>query len=209
MEVHLGLPEGFILDLIREGDDWTFLLRLHALVEASLDHLVVAKLDRPVLHDWVVRHTIAGRTGKRALAALMQAIDADQAAMVDGLSDLRNQFAHGIRLMGVDLAVFIENAEQGERNKIARWVLKAHGYAPSSELDALALDALRKAPRLVLWVACRPLIERAYEVRRTARGRDIEGQFGITTESGVLLTTESGDVVVTGDAPDLDARRPQ
>jgi len=207
MEIHLGLPDGFILDLLKKGDDWTFILRLHALVETSLDYLIVAKLDYPSLHHWISRHNIAGRTGKKTLALLIQAIDDNDGAMVEGLSDLRNQFAHGIRLMGVRLSEYIDRIDNGERIKVLRWILKSQGQRSSTELEALALDAWRKSPRLVLWMACSALIENAYRVRRTARGSEIEEAFGLRTESGDLLTTEDGQVIVTESAPDVDERR--
>src|SRR5438128_464980 len=75
IEVHLDVPDGFILGLMRDGDDWTFLLRLHALVEASLEYVIVAKIDRPEIADWVRRHNIAGKTGKLELATLLGAVD--------------------------------------------------------------------------------------------------------------------------------------
>lgn len=39
----LGLPEGFYAELLGE-DDWSFIIKLHALMEAAVTGLIVAAL---------------------------------------------------------------------------------------------------------------------------------------------------------------------
>ena len=209
MEVHLDLPEGFLLELLKGADDWTFILRLHALVESALEYLIVASLERPELDGWVIRHNIGGRTGKLALASALGVVDDADRGMVEGLADIRNRFAHRVQMTATTLGDYWAELPVPERTKLARWIVRAHGYAISAALDDAAASAWQAAPRLVLWVACRALIEHAYEVRRSARSEQISTEFGISTEDGRLLTTEGGEVLVTEDAPDLDQRLPR
>ena len=209
MEVHLDLPEGFILELLKGADDWTFILRLHALVESALEYLIVANLARPELDTWVIRHNIGGRTGKLALASALGVVDDADRGMVEGLADIRNRFAHRVQMTATTFGDYWAELPVSERTKLTRWIVRAYGYATSGPLDEAAANAWQTSPRLVLWVACRALIERAYEVRRSARHEQISAAFGICTEDGHLLTTEGGDVLVTEDAPDLDQRPPR
>ena len=46
----IGFPGDLFLDLL-ETDDWTFVIKLHALVEAGLNHLLTSHFKRPELED--------------------------------------------------------------------------------------------------------------------------------------------------------------
>ena len=50
LEENLQLPVGFFESLVQE-DDWCFITKLHALIEAAVTHLLVETVDRPSLQD--------------------------------------------------------------------------------------------------------------------------------------------------------------
>ena len=41
-EKELNLPNGFFLNLLIKEDDWSFIIKLHALVEAAVSHLLAS-----------------------------------------------------------------------------------------------------------------------------------------------------------------------
>lgn len=60
VEALMGLPTGFCIALEKEPDDWTFVLKLHALFEAGLTHLIISQIGRAELLPAVARLDIGG-----------------------------------------------------------------------------------------------------------------------------------------------------
>src|SRR6187551_2310931 len=44
IEQQLGLPVGFLRELYDRGDDWSFVIKAHAFLEAALTHLLAKHL---------------------------------------------------------------------------------------------------------------------------------------------------------------------
>lgn len=96
-EVRLGLGSGFFNTLIAE-DDWAFLLKTHAFVDAGLTHAICAALLRPELESVVSRLDTANtQCGKIAFAKQLGLLDKSMRRYVIALSQLRNEVAHNIR----------------------------------------------------------------------------------------------------------------
>ena len=45
----IGLPIGF-LEGLRAEDDWSFIIKVHALIEAAVSHLLCSVLGKATLH---------------------------------------------------------------------------------------------------------------------------------------------------------------
>jgi hypothetical protein len=65
LERSLGLPEGFI-ERLEEEDDWSFVIKAHALVEAAMTQLLVHELHKPQLGDIIARLDMTAPFGKLA-----------------------------------------------------------------------------------------------------------------------------------------------
>ena len=48
-ELELGIPRGFMVRLLTEPDDWSFVIKLHGLLEAAMAAKVLEILRRPEL----------------------------------------------------------------------------------------------------------------------------------------------------------------
>jgi hypothetical protein len=204
-EVHLGLPNGLLLRLLESPDDWTFVLRLHALVEAAVEHLIVTGIGKPAITDFIGRLPIAGgRAGKARLGRDLGLFDAADTALIEGLSELRNAYAHEVQMVDVGLVDYFDGLNNERRVKITRWIAQSHGFLPTDDILSEARRSFRSSPRYVLWYAADRLVGRAYLEKRDLRGQQIAKEFGIATEDGRLLTTEAGVPLVREDAPDID-----
>lgn len=51
LETEIGIASGFFERLLQDGDDWSFVIKLHALAEAALTHLLTAAVGREELSD--------------------------------------------------------------------------------------------------------------------------------------------------------------
>ena len=203
-ELHLGLPTGFLDRLLKSDDDWTFVLRLHALFEAAIAHLVSEQLNDGALASWVDGLSIRGPASKSSLGKALGVITKEEDKLIEVLARIRSAFAHDVGMTCTSLVEYFQQMDQGARSSAVAHLgasLLSSGH-PTEAGDIANTLLLR--PRIILWLAASPLITRAYEVRRAARSKAINEEFGLTTEDGRHLTTEDGRSIVREDAPGTD-----
>ena len=163
LEEDLRLPVGFFQDLAQE-DDWSFVIKLHALIEAAVTHLLVETLARPSLHDIFSRIDISNvQTGKLAFADKLGLVSTDVKRFIRTLSELRNSFVHDVSNVNVDLTHFLERLPLSRR----KGLYKAFGWGlPDRELrlkadqdlydsrelmKLFAFATFPHAPKLSMW----------------------------------------------------------
>jgi hypothetical protein len=61
LESELGIASAFFNSLLDE-DDWSFVIKLHSLIEAAATHLLVVTLDKPELESIISRLELSGQT---------------------------------------------------------------------------------------------------------------------------------------------------
>ena len=68
LESKMGVRNGFFETLRDAGDDWSFVIKLHALIEAACTHLLLYHLEEPVLSEAISRLDLSSRpVGKVAM----------------------------------------------------------------------------------------------------------------------------------------------
>lgn len=94
----LGVARSFFDELLTKGDDWSFVIKIHALLEAALTHLLASELERPELTDILSKiETSDKRAGKVAFVKALKLLDEDHRRFINALSELRNVLVHDIR----------------------------------------------------------------------------------------------------------------
>jgi len=53
-ETELGLPDGFLQRLRNSDDDWSFIIKVHALMEASVSYLLVHHFGMNGFHESLI-----------------------------------------------------------------------------------------------------------------------------------------------------------
>lgn len=158
----LGVARSFFDDLLTKGDDWTFIIKIHALVEAALTHLIVAELERPELADIIAKlETSDTRTGKVAFVKALKLLDDHHRRFVRALSELRNGLVHDVRNTSFSFtepAPSLERRQSADiRRKAEKCVETASGYFKESfELGghrATRKEFAKENPRLVIYFA--------------------------------------------------------
>jgi hypothetical protein len=119
LEKELGLPISFFDNLAKE-DDWSFVIKLHALFESALGYVVGNRLGEQVT-DVVARLDMNGRKGKVAFAKALELIGDDEVRFLDLLSKLRNRCAHGVRqAVEFTLPGYVSSLARDERKQFVR-----------------------------------------------------------------------------------------
>ncbi|MBT2791217.1 hypothetical protein [Paraburkholderia strydomiana] len=119
LEKELALPKGFFNTLAHE-DDWSFVIKLHALFESSLGYVVGHKLGDEVM-EVVARLDMNGARGKVAFARALDLVTPNEVRFLELLSRLRNRCAHGIRqAVEFSLPTYVAGLARDERREFLR-----------------------------------------------------------------------------------------
>ena len=118
LESDLGLSSGFLHNLRRE-DDWSFIIKSHAFMEAALSHLIVESLGRVEIGKLISKTSIGGQTGKLAFTKAMGLLDRSDIAFIRCLSELRNKLVHGVSMVTFNLVSYVRSIDSSNITQTA------------------------------------------------------------------------------------------
>jgi len=150
LERMLGVPDGFFDSLDNDDEtDWAFVIKLHALVEAAISHLLAEALGSPELHDIFSRLDMSNKsTGKAAFVKALGLMGEAERRFISSLSEMRNTLVHDVRNVSFDLAKYVEDMDKIEQNAF----LKKFNLI-STEVNDDVRTLFRFDPRQALWYA--------------------------------------------------------
>jgi len=97
LEARIGVRKGFIRRLLKE-DDWSFVIKLHAVFEAVCTHLLLFHFKEPELSEVFSRLELSNKaTGKVAFLSKLELLDNENRRFISVLSELRNSLVHDVR----------------------------------------------------------------------------------------------------------------
>jgi hypothetical protein len=118
IENQLGLPAGFLKGLYDHEDDWSFVIKTHAFLEAALTHLLAHHLGKEdLLPVFAYLETSNVRTGKLAFVKAFDLLDKGARRFVHTLSELRNDLVHEISNIRFTFATYVDSLSDKERKE--------------------------------------------------------------------------------------------
>ena len=118
IENQLGLPTGFLRGLYDHEDDWSFVIKAHAFLEAALTHLLADHLGKEdLLPVFAYLETSNVRTGKLAFVKAFDLLDKGARRFIHTLSELRNDLVHEVSNVGFNFATYVGNLSDKERKE--------------------------------------------------------------------------------------------
>lgn len=97
LEAKIGVRENFFQDLLAE-DDWSFVIKLHALFEAACTHLLLFHFKEPELTEIFAHLELSNKAiGKIAFLGKLELLGKDNRRLVASLSEMRNSLVHDVR----------------------------------------------------------------------------------------------------------------
>lgn len=125
LEEELRLPSGFFVHLENE-DDWSYIVKLHTLLDAAITHLVKTALNDSRLDDIIYALPLGNsRTGKLVFARALELLPEMDIGFMGFLTILRNRLVH--RIDEVDFSIdkyFASLSDDELRNTLLKWGLK-------------------------------------------------------------------------------------
>ena len=136
IEKDLTIPKGFFWSLLKE-DDWSFIIKLHSLIEAAITHLLVKEIARPELENIFANLELSNyRTGKMVFLKDLGLLKPYH-KYVQELSAIRNDFVHNISNVTVSLKEYLDNKPDRKNNlfKSVQNVYKELGRKDLSDME--------------------------------------------------------------------------
>jgi hypothetical protein len=119
LQNRLGLPDDFFKRLLYE-DDWSFIIKLHALIEAVCGSLIIHHLDEPGLRSIVSRLELSNKTyGKLAFLKAFELIEEEERRFITALSEIRNEFVHNVQNCSASLEKIVGDMSSKELKQFA------------------------------------------------------------------------------------------
>lgn len=114
----LGVPATLVLTLLDE-DDWSFLIKLHALIETALTGALVDHFGAPpALAEQFAISAVGGAGGKIKLAYEAELINKPMKDFLDRFAELRNQLVHSIDGIKFSLAGYVQSLSDEKRKQL-------------------------------------------------------------------------------------------
>jgi len=120
----LGIPPNFFITLPR-NDDWSFIIKLHAVIESTLIHLLTSRFQDERLRGVFVE--MDNNDIKRGRLAFVRALDllpSHSRTFIVNLGTLRNLVAHSIRHVGFEIN---SDLNKDVKKNLRDSMLKMHG----------------------------------------------------------------------------------
>jgi len=117
-EKEKSLPKDFFRKLLDE-DDWTFIIKIHTLIEAAVTESLAAVINPKLL---VVLQQLSlgdARTGKLKFAEALGLLNENQLKFIKLLSKIRNKLAHDIKNIDFKFSDYIANLDTNQSNNFS------------------------------------------------------------------------------------------
>lgn len=155
LEERIGIPRGTMGPLLREENDWAFIVKLAVVLEASLTEVLVSHLHNEGMRPHIRGLQMQGRSGRIPLAVSVGAIAEEDATIMAAIADVRNSFAHSPRNIGGSLEAYAKGLTLHEKQQLLKKLFALSDETAKHMFDSHKgkSDWLPEALRFVLWLA--------------------------------------------------------
>lgn len=173
LQEKLLLPDNFFKKLLDE-DDWSFIIKLHALIEAACGSLLLYHFDEPELKNIISRLELSNKTtGKIAFLKELGLLGETNRRFVSSLSEWRNKFVHNVQNCNSKLQDILDNMDknaikkfaldfsplEATLQKFANSKIKLLEEKTIERIDTTKLiERAKKAPKLHIWLGAYSLL---------------------------------------------------
>jgi hypothetical protein len=150
LENRLSVPEGFIVGLLDESD-WGFVIKLHALLEATITELLTVALRTPELARCISHLPLSDtRIGKVEFTAPFEILEKDHRRFIRSLSELRNALVHDVTNVNFDLRAHVALLDNAQFSRFAQSFHVEAYFQPDLSDDSAQAEIFQN-PKVYIW----------------------------------------------------------
>ena len=148
-----------LLDSLDADDDWTFVIKMHGILEAALNHLLLVRLDNPTLARTISRlETSNARTGKLAFIKAYGLLKDNACLFVQTLSEIRNRAVHDVKNFDLKLRNYLASLDS---QQLKKWKTAMGSWIVGTPSELL-LNFSVSHPRQAIFNCCMMIIITSY-----------------------------------------------
>jgi len=163
----LGIPDRF-LQTLKEDDDWTYIIKLHALIEAALNHLLAFHFRAlPLAKVFSNLDTSNKRCGKVAFVRALGLLPEDACKFISLLSEIRNFLVHDARKFVFSIDDYFCSLDKHQRKNFV--MAASSGFLPATEIAGKIMEPEEIAgtyPRYAIFAASFVVVTRTHHYRK-------------------------------------------
>jgi hypothetical protein len=135
LEQRLGIKVGFIEETLKESDDWSMIIKLAVIIEASLTHALVLHVKNTELFD---HFADLSNNRRLQLARKLGIIDQPDLEALDIIAWMRNRFAHNVKYLGSTLWSFFDEQTDDRKAVVLNKLLRREGKDKIKATDKMS-----------------------------------------------------------------------
>jgi len=106
-------------DISPEESDWAAVIKLHAFIEASLNHLLVTHFKDERLYPIFSKLDVSDQTkGKLAFIKALDLIPSEGRSFIKQFSEIRNSLVHDVKNLDFSLAEYLKKIDPEKKKKL-------------------------------------------------------------------------------------------
>ena len=115
----IGIAPEFFPELLEE-DDWSFVIKMHALLESTISHVLTLTAHNEVLGDIFARLELSNKSvGKLAFLKAYDMVDKHERRLMSELSELRNHLVHRIENITFTFEAYLSSSNHDKTKVLA------------------------------------------------------------------------------------------
>jgi len=172
LEKELSLKEGFLLRL-KDEDDWSFIIKLHAFIEAAISNLLTKSVGHNKLLNIFTRLELGNKqTGKIAFAKALSLLDKTDRRFIHELSNLRNEIVHNVSKVSFDLLEYVNNLNEKNLDKFIKSFTTF--FIPrnpnlNAEQKLFIRNLFKEHPKFAIWESAMTTVGLIYGAEKTTQ----------------------------------------
>lgn len=158
LEDRLKVKSGFFKGLLKEKNDWSFIIKIHSLVETAISHYLAVKIGNNKLETVFQRLPLSTATGGKIDFLKAIGLLGQSRGFIVLLSRIRNHYVHVVSNVSLRFEDYLDsNAE------IFNALVNEFRKAFSQVSKPQAIDLIKKEPKAAIWLITMMLLLETYE----------------------------------------------
>lgn len=163
-EVSFNIPKGTLTNIFDE-DDWSFIMKVHSLLELALtdslnNSVPYCDLGNEFSNLPLSQHKI----GKIYFAEKLNLISREQRIFIEKFSNIRNMLIHDIKKLRLTLKDYYKKIQESVETAVISYVNNKRDGRSSTNNNKLAKDTFRKLnPKIAIFYATMTIITSSLE----------------------------------------------
>lgn len=164
LEERLRVKSGFFEGLLKEKDDWSFIIKIHSLVEAAVSHYLSVKIGNKNLESVFQRLPLSTANGGKI--DFLKALDLlkEHRGFIVLLSRIRNDYVHVVSNVSLRFEDYFDSNGENFKTLLNTVFKNAVFKVVTSALKKPKMSYfVKKMPAFCIWILTMLLLIEAYD----------------------------------------------